>query len=134
MARRISVKEVERRQRRTILILLSIVLIGVLYVFYDYYTVANTRPMPENSALIEPLILSWKSENFVTRFDAANAILVVNEDEWSSRGHAEKLDIVTRLARYCAEKKKSPIWTIRIVSQASGSVLAEMGAAGLRVP
>lgn len=134
MARRISVKEVERRQRKTILILLSIVLIGVMYVFYDYYTVANTRPMPENPAMIEPLIQSWKAENFVSKFDPVNSIMVVNEDDWSSRGHAEKLDIVTRLARYCAEKKKSPVWTIRIVSQTSGLVLAEMGAAGLRVP
>jgi hypothetical protein len=134
MPRRISVKEVERRQRKIVLILFSIALLGVAYVLYDYYTVANTRPMPENPALIEPLVRIWKEEGFVSRFDVASAVLVVNDDEWSGRSHAERLDIVTRLARYCAERKRSPYWTIKIIGQDSGTVLAEMGQTGLRVP
>jgi hypothetical protein len=124
----------ERKQRRLILIVLAIALAGGAWVGYDYYDTVSTELLPEDVTRMDDVIDRWKSDGFVRSFDVSSALLVVDPVRWNSRKRVEKMNIVTQLARYCAEKNRTPSFLLRVVAVADGPVLAEMGPRGLRVP
>ncbi|MBI3003907.1 MAG: hypothetical protein HYY49_00650 [Ignavibacteriales bacterium] len=123
----------ERRQKRTLITLFSIVFLGLGFVVWDYFRIINITPLPENPSSYDMLVEQWKSEGFVKSLDMTKAVLVVNETQWDQRKRQQKVGIVTQLARYVAEKKGSQSWVLQVVGQGKGNVLAEIGNAGLRV-
>ncbi|MGB2868355.1 MAG: hypothetical protein WBD36_07890 [Bacteroidota bacterium] len=125
----------ERRQRQVIIGLFSIAFLSLGYVLYDYTAITGSHPLPEDPALLGPVIekLKLKSDGLVRSLDIADAHLVVNEQTWKKRRKVEKANIVAQLARYCADQKKSTKWTLQVVDEGSGAVLAELGTTGLRV-
>ena len=132
----ISVKSAEaedRRQSRLLITLFSIVFIGLGYVVYDYFRIINTRHLPENVSGMDQIVASWKTEGFVRSFDSSNAVLIVDETGWKRRRRSEKIDILTQLARYCAEKKQSNTWAMTVRADGNGSILAELGNSGFKV-
>ena len=128
-----TVEAEERRQRRIIVALFSVAFIGLAYVVYDYMSITGTHPLPEDPALMGPVIEKWKTDGFVRSLNVADARLFVNEQKWKKRKKVEKANIVAQLARYCADQKKSTKWTLQVVDEGSGAVLAELGTTGLRV-
>ena len=123
----------ERRQRRLLITLFSIVFVGLGYVLYDYFRIINTQHLPENVGGMDQIVASWKTEGFVRSFDSSKAILIVDEAGWKRRRRSEKINILTQLARYCAEKKQSNSWAMTVLADGNGSVLAELGSTGFKV-
>lgn len=124
----------ERKQRRLILIVLAIALVGGAWVGYDYYDTVSTELLPEDTSRMDQVIDRWKNDGFVRTFDVQSAMLIVDPARWNDRKRVEKMNIVTQLARYCAEKNRTPSFSLRVMTAADGPVLAEMGPRGLRVP
>ncbi len=134
MATSVKSAEAEERRQKTLLItLFSIVFVGIGYVIYNYFSIINTRPLPENLSRMDEIVASWKTEGFVRSFDSAKAVLIVDEKGWKNRRRSEKIDILTQLARYCAEKKHSNSWAMTVLADGNGSVLAELGNAGFKI-
>jgi len=123
----------ERRQRRLLITLFSIVFIGLGYVLYDYFRIINVQHLPENVGGMDQIVASWKTEGFVRSFDSSKAVLIVDEAGWKRRRRAEKINILTQLARYCAEKKQSNSWAMTVLADGNGSILGELGNAGFKV-
>ena len=128
-----TIEALERRQKRTHIILFSMVFVGLVFIVYDYYRIINITALPEKSSQYDLLVEQWKSEGFVKSLDVTNAVLVVNETQWEKRKRPQKVGIVTQLARYCSNKKGSNAWVLRVVGQGNGNVLAEIGNSGLKV-
>lgn len=123
----------ERRQKRILVSLFSVVFLGLVFVVWDYFRIINVTPLPESTSSYDLLVDQWKAEGFVKSLDVTKAVLVVNETQWEKRKRQQKVGIVTQLARYVAEKKGSQSWVLQVVSQGNGNVLAELGNSGLRV-
>jgi hypothetical protein len=128
-----TVEAEERRQRKILLTLSSVVFVGLIFIVYDYFRIVNAHPLPEKTSQYEAILEKWKAEGFIKTFDLQNSVLVVNEAQWETRTRPEKIGVVTQLARYCAEKKKSQSWVLQVVGQNQGRVIAEMGNAGLKL-
>ncbi len=124
----------ERKQRRLILIVLAIALAAGTWTGFDYYDTVTTELLPEEIGKMDVVIDRWKNDGFVRGFDVKTAVLIVDPALWNSRKRVEKMNIVTQLARYCAEKNRTPSFLLRVQPAADGPVLAEMGPRGLRVP
>lgn len=124
----------EQKQRRLIMIVLAIALVGGAWVGYDYYDTVSTELLPEDVTQMDGVIARWKQDGFVREFDVRSAVLVVDPTRWNDRKRVEKMNIVTQLARYCAQKNQTPSFLLRVQPTADGPVLAEMGPRGLRVP
>ena len=124
----------ERKQRRLILIVLAVALAAGTWAGYDYYDTVTTELLPEDIGKMDVVIDRWKDDGFVREFDVETAVLIVDPALWNSRKRVEKMNIVSQLARYCAEKNRKPSFLLRVQPTADGPVLAEMGPRGLRVP
>ena len=90
--------------------------------------------LPEDVSKMDVVLEKWKNDGFVREFDVKTAVLIVDPARWNERKRVEKMNIVTQLARYCAEKNRTPSFLLRVQPTAGGPVLAEMGPRGLRVP
>jgi len=123
----------ERRQRILLISLFSIVFVGLGYVVYDYFRISNIQHLPENVSGMEQIVASWKTEGFVRSFNSSKAVLIVDETGWKRRARSEKINILTQLARYCAEKKQTNLWTMTVLAEGNGTILAELGNSGLKV-
>ena len=124
----------ERKQRRLILAVLAVALIAGTWAGFDYYDTVSTELLPEDIGKMDAVLDHWKSEGFVRAFVVQQALLVVDPVRWEKRKRVEKMNIVTQLARYCAEKNRTPSFLLRVQAEESGPVLAELGPRGLRVP
>ena len=123
----------ERGQKRLLITLFSIVFVGMGYVIYDYFRIINVQHLPENVSGMDQIVASWKTEGFVRSFSLSKAVLIVDETGWKRRPRSEKINILTQLARYCAEKKKTSSWAMTVLADGNGSVLAELGNSGFKV-
>lgn len=121
----------ERQQKRIVLILFSVCVIGFSYLIYDYFNIVNHTALPEDFAQIDQTISSWKANGLVANFEPAKAKLVVNEDKWNKMTRQEKVGVVTQLARYCATGKREPTWAFEVVGSRTSSVVGELGTKGL---
>lgn len=124
----------DRKQRRIVLIVLAIALVLGAWVGYDYYDTVSTELLPENVGQMDDVLAQWKDDGFVRELDVQTAVLIVDQTRWERRKRVEKMNIVTQLARYCAEKKGTPAFQLRVQPAVDGPVLAEIGPRGLRVP
>jgi hypothetical protein len=124
----------ERKQRRLILIVLAVALAAGTWAGYDYYDTVSTELLPEDVSKMDVVLDRWKSDGFVREFDTKTAVLIVDPTRWNQRKRVEKMNIVTQLARYCAERNRTPAFQLRVQPAVDGPVLAEMGPRGLRVP
>ncbi len=124
----------DRKQRRLILVVLAVALLAGTWAGLDYYDTVSTELLPEDIGKMDAVLAHWKSEGFVRSFLVQDALLVVDQVRWEKRKRVEKMNIVTQLARYCAEKNRTPAFLLRVQAEESGPVLAEMGPRGLRVP
>jgi hypothetical protein len=129
----ISVDDYERHQKRILFILITLLIVGLVYLIYDDYQNANVTVLPESVLQLDPMLAQWKAENFIRSFDVALSKVVVDEEKWQTMKRSEKLDFVTQLARYCARKNKSRQWSIQVYGLQSKNMLAEMGKSGFRV-
>lgn len=123
----------EHRQKRIVITLFSIGFLGLSYLVYDYTQIISRTSIPENLSEIDPVIQKWQVDGLVQSFDATKAKLVVNEQAWQDRKKEEKVGIVTQLARYCAQKNNSSVWTLTVIGSRTSEVLGEFGSAGLSV-
>jgi len=123
----------EKRQKRTLIALFSVVFLGLGFVVWDYFRIVSITPLPENTSSYDLIVEQWKSEGFVKSLDMTKRVLVVNETQWEKRQRPQKVGILTQVARYVAEKKGSNSWVLQVVGQSNGNVLAEIGNAGLKV-
>lgn len=128
-----TVEAEERRQRRIIIAMFSVAFLGLGYVLYDYMSITTSHIIPEDPTLIGPVIEKWKSDGLVRSLDIPDTRLVVNQQKWKKCRKVEKANIVAQLARYCADQKKTTRWTLQVIDEGSGAVLAELGTTGLRV-
>ncbi|HEY6951814.1 MAG TPA: hypothetical protein VI758_05370 [Bacteroidota bacterium] len=111
--------------------LFSICIFGFSYLVYDYFNIVNRTTMPEDFAKTDQTVRNWQSSGLVYRFDALQGKLVVNEDKWNVMTKQEKIGIVTQLARYCADQKKTDNWAFEVVGNRTSSVVGQLGARGL---
>ncbi len=121
----------ERQQRRVLVVLFSICLIGFSYLVYDYYRIINRTALPEDLGHVDQTISSWQANGLVSEFEPAKAKMVVDEDKWNKMTKEEKIGIVTQLARYCASEKSEPMWSFEVVGSRTASVVGELGSKGL---
>jgi hypothetical protein len=121
----------DRRQKRTMVALFSVCIIGFSYLVYDYFNIVNRTSLPENLSAVGKTINGWKSSGLVTSFDPSQDKMVVREDQWTTLSKQEKIGIVTQLARYCAEENKAGPWKFRVIGNHSSSVVGELGERGL---
>jgi hypothetical protein len=124
----------DRKQRRLVLIVLAVALAGGGWAGYDYYDTVSTELLPENVGQMDDVIAQWKDDGFVRDLNVQKALLIVDQKRWERRKRIEKMNIVTQLARYCAEKNRTPAFQLKVQPALDGPVLAEMGPRGLRVP
>jgi hypothetical protein len=124
----------DRKQRRQILIVLAVALLAFTWAGLDYYDTVSTDLLPEDIGRMDDVLDRWKSDGFVREFRVRETLLLVDEPRWESRKRVERMNIVTQLARYCAEKNKKASFLLRVQATETGPVLAEMGIRGLRVP
>lgn len=123
----------DRRQKRAIIALFVVCMGGFSYIFYDYFNIVNRTTIPEDLGQVNQTITGWQSNGLIASFDVTQAKLVVNEDKWNGMTKAEKVGIVTQLARYCADSKKQDLWRFEVVGNRSSSVVGELGARGLMI-
>ena len=123
----------ERRQKVVIILLFAVCLSGFSYLGYDYFQIVNRSTLPENFAGVDQTVASWQSTGLVEKFDVSTAKLVVDGQRWKSMSKVEKIGVVTQLARYCAGEKKRETWTLKVVDNATSSVVGEIGDRGLMV-
>lgn len=119
------------RQKRIIIGLFSIGFLGLSYLVYDYTQIISRTSIPEGLTQVEPIIEKWQTDGLVQSFDATRAKLIVHEQAWQDRKKEEKVGIVTQLARYCAQKNNSSVWTLTVVGSRNAQVLGEFGSGGL---
>jgi hypothetical protein len=121
----------ERQQKRVVIILFSVCLLGFSYLVYDYFGIVNRTTLPENFAQVDETVKSWEMNGLVYRFEPAKAKMIVDEAKWDRMTKTEKIGVVTQLARYCAEGKRDQAWAFEVVGNRSSSVIGELGARGL---
>jgi len=124
----------ERKQRRLILIVLAVAALAGTWAGLDYYDTVSTELLPEDIGKMDTVLDRWKADGFVRQFQVNEALLLVDPARWENRKRVERMNIVTQLARYCAEKNRATSFLLRVQATESGPVLAEMGPRGLRVP
>jgi hypothetical protein len=128
------VEKKERHQKQTIVALFSVCIIGFSYLFYDYFQITNRVTLPEDFSQINRTVDGLRSNGLVDRLDVRGNKLVVDEQKWSGISKAEKVGIVTQLARYCADGQKSDNWLLVVEGNRSHSVVGELGSRGLVIP
>ncbi len=121
----------ERQQKRVVLVLFSVCLLGFSYLVYDYFSIVNHTALPEDLGKVDQTIQTWEATGLVSNFEPAKAKLVVDEDKWNKMTKAEKVGVVTQLARYCASRKSEPMWSFEVVGSRTSSVVGELGTKGL---
>ncbi len=121
----------EQRQKILVIVLFSIGFLGLSYLVYDYTQIINRVTIGENLSQVDPIIEKWQMDGLVQSFDATKAKLVVYEQAWQDRRKEEKVGIVTQLARYCAQKNNSSVWTLTVIGSQHAQVLGEFGSSGL---
>ena len=121
----------ERQQRLLLVALFSICVIGFSYLVYDYFDIVNRATMSEDLAQVDQTVTRWKIGGLVSKFDPQQQKLVVFEDKWSKLTKAEKIGIVTQLARYCSDEKKAGAWRFEVVGNRTSSVVGALGSRGL---
>lgn len=121
----------ERQQKRIVLVLFSVCLIGFSYLIYDYFNIVNRTTIPEDFAQVNQTVKGWEMNGLVYRFEPSKATMVVDEDKWGKMTKEEKIGVVTQLARYCTEEKKDQTWAFEVVGNRSSSVVGELGSRGL---
>ena len=124
----------ERQQKRVVIALFSVCIIGFSYLVYDYFTIVNHAAIPEDFAQVDQTINGWKSNGLVSSFDPSKEQLVVNEEKWNKLSKREKIGIVTQLARYCAAEKQRAAWKFEVVGSNTSSVVGQLGSKGLVIP
>ena len=124
----------ERQQKRVVLILFFICIVGFSYLVYDYFNIVNHATLPEDFAQVDETVQSWKSDGLVTSFEPGKAKIVVDEQKWSQMTKSEKVGIVTGLARFCAEGKRERPWEFEVVGKHTSAVMGELGPRGLVIP
>ena len=129
----IKIGDYERRQRKFLIALMFLVILGLGYFIYFDYQKSNITLLPASPSQFGPQIAAWKEENFIRSFDIAHATIFVDEEQWTNRTRKEKLDFVVQLARYCAKKNRSQQWTLQVLGFETKRALAEIGKEGLRV-
>lgn len=123
----------ERRQKRIIIILFSLGVLGLSFVVYDYLRIVNRASFQEDLAQVDPVVARWKADGLVQSFDPELATLVVDENRWRKQAKEAKAGIITQLARYCAKKKNSNTWSLKVLGGGSFETLGELGPSGLRI-
>ncbi len=121
----------DRQQKRVVVILFSICILGFSYLFYDYFNIVNHTALPENFAQVDQTVKSWETNGFVYHFEQSKAKMVVDEDKWSKMTKEEKIGVITQLARYCSEGKKQQTWAFEVVGNKTSTVIGELGTKGL---
>ena len=121
----------ERQQKRIVLTLFSICILGFSYLVYDYFNIVNHTALPEDFAQVDQVVKGWESNGLVSDFEPAKARLVVNEDKWERMTKEEKIGVVTQLARYCADRQREQSWAFEVVGNRTSSVVGELGSRGL---
>ncbi len=121
----------ERQQRRLLVTLFSVCVLGFSYLIYDYFNIVNHTAMPEDLSQVGQTVDSWKSSGLVNRFDPSKDRLFVYEDKWDRLSREEKIGIVTQLARYCADAKKTGDWRFEVVGNRTSAVVGALGSNGL---
>ena len=119
------------RQKRIVIILISVCVLGFSYAGYDYVQIVNRVSLPEDITQVDPIVEQWKREGLVQSFDPIQATLVVNEEKWNEQEREAKIGIITQVARYCAKKNNLDVWTVKIVGSRSLATLGELGRRGL---
>lgn len=123
----------DRRDKRIITALFSAGILGLSYLVFDYVQIMDRATLPLNSVDIDPIVARWQNEGLVQSFNIDRSELVVEERKWGERLPEEKVGIITRLARHCAEKKQNDAWTLKVVGSRSFAVLGELNESGLHV-
>ncbi len=124
----------ERGQRRLMIAMFSVCILGFSYLVYDYFNIVNRTSLPEDLSAVSQTVDSWKSNGLVTKFDPAQEKIVVREDRWSGLSRKEKIGIVTQLARYCADENKTGTWRLQVIGNRTSTVVGELGQRGLVIP
>lgn len=124
----------DRKQRRMILIVLAVAALAFTWAGLDYYDTVSTELLPEDLGRMDDVLERWKADGFIREFRVQESLLLVDEARWGARKRVERMNIVTQLARYCAERNKSTSFSLRVQATDTGPILAEMGLRGLRVP
>lgn len=124
----------ERQQKRLVVTLFSICILGFSYLVYDYFNIVNNTALPEDFAQVNQTVHTWQANGLVSSFDPGKAKIVVDESKWNQMSKAEKVGVVTGLARYCAEGKSERQWQIEVIGKNTSSVMGELGPRGLVIP
>lgn len=124
----------EREQKRILVVLFSVCMMGFSYLVYDYFSIVNHVALPEDLSQVNQTINGWKLNGLVNSFDPSKERLVVYEDKWNKLSKGEKIGIVTQLARYCAEEKQAGAWKFEVVGNRTSSVVGVLGSRGLVIP
>jgi hypothetical protein len=115
------------QQKRVVVTLFSICILGFSYLVYDYFNIVNHTVLPEDLSQIE------QSAKELGNYNPLQARLVVDEDKWAKMSKEEKIGIVTQLARDCASRRKEPSWAVEVVGNRTSSVVAQLGSRGLLI-
>ena len=123
----------DRRQTLIIIFLSTLCLCGFTYVIYDYVQITNRISLPERLSEMDSVVKQLEADGLVVSFNVSQSKLFVSGENWSNLSHEEKVGLITQLARYCAEKNKSEMWTLTVLDYRSTLLLGELGMTGLTI-
>lgn len=124
----------ERQQRRIVLALFSVCILGFSYLVYDYFNIVNHTALPEDFAQVDQSVQNLQKSGLVDRFEPAKARFVVDEAKWEKLTKEEKIGLVAGFARYFAKGKREEPWTCEVVGNRTSAVVGELGSKGLVIP
>ena len=127
------VEKEDRRQTLIIIFLSALCLCGFSYVIYDYVQITNRIPLPQKLSEMDGVVKQLEEQGLVVSFNVSQSKLFVSGENWSNLSHEEKVGLITQLARYCADKNKSEMWTLTVVDYRSTLLLGQLGTTGLIV-
>ncbi len=106
---------------------------GLAFALISYYRATSATVLPEDSTQFAQAINTLKATGVVRRFNPRERLLIVNPDKWNALSKTEKMGIVTRIARQCADESEDRTWGLTVEDAESRSIVAEIGAEGLSV-
>lgn len=121
----------ERQQKRIVLVLFSVCILGFSYLVYDYFHIVNHTALPQDFAQVDQSMQVLQKNGLVDRFEPSKARFVVDEAKWNQLTKEEKIGLVAGFARYFAKDRKEEPWSCEVVGNRTSSVVGELGSRGL---
>ena len=129
-----SIAKGSRRGRRFLWIVLSVVLVGAIFVLKDYFGSGQTDDIYTTDPEVRSQVVDkWTQEKYIISYDALNSTCVFNEVRWYEYSDEDKIAVTTLLDSYYAKTRGAGHSGITMIGSNTGGVIAVSGAGGVKL-